>query len=538
MITNKKQLINLTIDEIKKVENKEEIETLTTDLFRKIANLCNTEKTFMGDRTYFINLVKQFENVPENLTSEYGKYTNHHAITTAYNCKYSELKTVKSVETEEIKNEENTTEEIVKPSKKPTTPKKAPVLDAQKLIDLAVSWLSSDNAYLIGVGIALLTGRRQSEVFFYSSFRADDENTMIVQYLSKKRGENYNLQYRIPVLCNSDLIESAVEKIRKTLPMSELMEIVNNSKDVGKSLQIARAQFNNNYSSQILKIYNNEARQYFADCEDKENKNDKDYFHGIRATYASIMYHLIHEKYQCSVNDSINYVKHCLAHDTDGIAQKYTEFKFKNLPSVDNFDDSIFDCDNINEVPIDNNENVKIEVNLTDLMSRLDVNSQVELSKKLAQNNSIESILALFISKGTQAITISQAVGNDTRKPDSRDKIGNLVLSMLQHNYNQEMIDNADDRIYIAINSSSVNVFSKEVTGKAIDKTTCIETVKKLQDKIDECYSKLDLSKKLFGRKNHVTGEIEVSNLHLRNKAKMVRVVNSIMEIYENQYRL
>lgn len=537
MTVNKKQLIANTIELIKTAANKDQIEVLTKDLLIKIADLCITEKTFMGDRTYFINLVKQFENVPENLSSEYGKYINHHAITTAYNCRYSELKTVKSVEIEEIKNEEITTEKIVKPSKKPTTPKKAPTLDAQKLIDLAVSWLSSDNAYLIGVGVALLTGRRQSEIYFHTSFKADDENTMIVQYLAKKR-DNYNLQFRIPVLCNSDLIESAVEKIRTMLPMLELMEIVNNSKDVGKGLHIARDKFNNNYSSQIVKIYNENARKYFADCEDTENKNDKDYFHGIRATYASILYHLSQEKYKCSVNDSIRYVKHCLSHDTDGIAQKYTEFRFKNLPSVDNFDDSIFDCENINEVPLEIRQDIKIELNITDLLQKLDINSQNELSRKLVSGENIESILASFIMKGAQAMMISQAVGNDSRKPDSRDKIGNLVLAMLQHNYNQEMIDNADDRIYIAINSSSVNLFSKQVTGKGIDKTTCIETVKKLQDKINDCNEKLKLNEKLFGRKNHVTGEIEISNLHLRNKVKMDTVVKSILDIYENQYRV
>ena len=541
--------IETAIEQIKTATDKETIEKITNEVMEVMSNRLNeigknkglriNKKRFIDDRkTLFINKINELENVPDELKSEYeskyGVRLNHHAVTVAYQFEYKETENTPIEETE------NTP--IEKTQKPPKTPKKAVTLDATKLIDLAISWLDSDDFYLIGIGVALLTGRRQSEIYFYSTFKADDENTMIVQYLSKKRGENYNHQFRIPVLCNSDLIENAVEKIRKLAPMTELLEIVNNSKNIELGLKTARDKFNNSYSSQILKVYNNEARNYFQDCENKELENDKDYFHGIRATYASIFYHLIQAKYQCSVHDSINYVKHCLSHDTDGIAQKYTEFRFKNLPSVDNLDDSIFSIDNICEVPLEIKEDIKIELNISDLLQKLDINSQNELSKKLANSENIESVLATFIMKATQAMMVSQAVGKseEIKKPDTRDKIGNIVLAMIQHNHNQESIENPDDRIYYAINSSSIDNVSKHITGKNIDRATLKKTCDNLESKINDCHNSLKLSEKLATRKNS-DGIAELANYHVRgekNQVKLELVLNSIKSIYESQYSL
>lgn len=538
-------MIEDAVEQIKKTTDKETIEKITIELMEKLSSTVSrngknkgvqiTEKTFLnGHRKVFIDSIKKIENVPENLKSGYKGHLNHHAITVAYEFKYQKIDAETTVQ-----NPVETTKETPKPHKK------AVKLDATKLIDLAIKWLESDNFYLIGIGVALLTGRRQSEIYFYTTFKADDENTMIVQYLSKKRGENYKKQFRIPVLCNSDLIENAVEKIRKLAPMDYLYEIVNNSKNVELGLKLAREKFNDSYSSEILKVYNGEARPYFQDCEDKELKNDKDYFHGIRAVYASLFYHLVQQKYGCSVNDAVDYVKECLSHDTDGIALKYTEFNFINLPSVENFDDSVFSIENICEVPYENNEDVKIELNLTELLQKLDINSQQELSKKLTENENIESVFATFIIKATRAMMVNQAVNGDVENekpklPDARDKIGNIVLAMIQHNHNQELIEDENERIYYAINPSSIDNVSKHLTGKNIDKITLKNTCKNLETKINDCHNSLRLSEKLASRKNP-DGTMELANYHLRgekNRDKLEIVVNSIKEIYEKQYSL
>jgi hypothetical protein len=352
---------------------------------------------------------------------------------------------------------------------------------------------------------------------------------MIVQYLSKKR-DNYNLQFRIPVLCNSDLIERAVEKIRKLLPMTELMEIVNNSKHVGKGLQTARDKFNNNYSSQIFTVYNETARKYFTDCEDVENKNDKDYFHGIRAAYASIMFYLIQEKYKCSVNDSIDYVKHCLSHDTDGIAQKYTEFRFKNLPSVAEFDDAIFATENICEVPLEFKEDKKHELNFTKLIQKLDIVSQQKLAVLLTENQGdLETTLATFISKATQSMMLANAVGNGNNvKPDARNKIANVVLAMMQYNATQKSKEKPD---FIYISSSSVGSVANAIFGKNIDPKTLRETVANLSSQIDKNYIELGVLQYIKTR--IVNGTEEYTNLHLRGD-KMKEVIHEITSIYES----
>ena len=532
--------------------DKESIEKITNEMLEMMSDrimmsgtnkgLRISEKTFNNDKTNFlkklVEKLESIENIPDDLKSEYKGYQNHHSITIIHEFKYPKN------DAQPI--EKTTIKPIESKPKLPKKPKKAVTLDAQKLINLAVSWLSSDDFYLIGIGVALLTGRRQSEIYFYTTFKADENNTMIIQYLSKKRGENYNSQYRIPVLCNSDLIESAIEKIRQLAPMQELLEIVNNSKNIELGLKTARDKFNNSYSSQILKIYNNEARNYFQDCENKELGNDKDYFHGVRATYASIFYHLIQAKYQCSVHDSINYVKHCLSHDTDGIAQKYTEFNFNNLPSVDDLDDSIFSIDNICEVPLEIKEDIKIELNISDLLQKLDINSQNELSKKLTSGENIESILASFIMRATQAMIISQSAGKTDggiiiKKPDTSDKIGNIVLAMIKYNHNQNLIEDVNNRIYYAINTSSIDAVSKFITNRKIDKITLKKTYDNLKNKIDECHTTLKLSEKLSNRKNEHTGIVELANYHLRgdkNNDKMELVLNSIKSIYESQYSL
>ncbi|MFM6158967.1 MAG: protelomerase family protein, partial [Sphaerospermopsis kisseleviana] len=179
------QLIEKTVELIKVSTDKKTIANITNQLMEDLNNREYrgnqiSEKTFLNNRKEFVSKINEIENIPDDLKSEYKGHFNHHAVTTAYEFKY----VVKTQENVEIK----TTEELKTTEKtKLKTPKKAVTLDAQKLIDLAVSWLDSDNAYVIGLGVALLTGRRQSEIFFYTTFKADDENTMIVQYLSKKR---------------------------------------------------------------------------------------------------------------------------------------------------------------------------------------------------------------------------------------------------------------------------------------------------------------------------------------------------------------
>ena len=287
---------------------------------------------------------------------------------------------------------------------------------------------------------------------------------------------------------------------------------------------------NNVYSSQIVKIYNSEARHYFSDCENAENENNKDYFHGIRAVYASILYSMILEKYKCSVHDSINYVKHCLSHDTDGIAQKYTEFRFKNLPSVDNFDDSMFSTENICEVPLEISEDKKCELNLTKLFQKLDIVSQQKLATLLAENeHDIESTLASFISKATQSMMIAEAIGKgNNTKPDARNKIANIIFAMIQYNATQKCLEHPN---FIYISSSSVGTVANAIFGKNIDPKTLRDTIANLSNQIDKSYEELCLLRHIKTRT--VNGVDEYTNLHLRGD-KMKVAIQEITTIYES----
>jgi len=521
-----KVLIQNAIEAVNNSQNQDDIKVIVDRFIKDLANNCNTESTFNNNRTKFVNTFKNLE-ISENLQLTYKNHINHCAVTFALEAgKYSELRQLETIETSEETN--NHVQEI--PTKTNNQKTKAVTLDAQKLIDLSVSLLSSDDYRDIGIGIAFLTGRRQSEVFFYTTFKADDENTMIVQNLSKKRGDNFDNAYRIPVLCNSDLIENAVEKLRKIQPMSELYQIVNNSKNVELGLKTAREKFNDSYNTTILERYNQIARPVFKDFEN-EIENKTSYFHGLRAASASIWYYL-HDSMGYSVEDNIKYVKHALAHDTDGIAQRYTKFKFVNLPSVELFDESVFDINNINEVKIEKSQEKIIELNLTKLIQKLDVVSQQKLSEILQQSDNYETTFATFISKATQAMMVSNAVGNgENVKPDARNKIGNIVMAMINYNASQQTMI---DPLYIAINASSVGKMAEYITSKSIDPTTLKNTVSNLSIQIDKCHSELDLFTKLGSRKNPTTNQSELSNLHLRNKDKMNQVLECVKTIYES----
>ena len=526
----------MTMNLIRDCNDKESIEKITIDLmrqynFRLYRGKQISKKTFDNDRTFFIKQIESLKNISKDLKSEYKGHLNHHAVTVAYQYEYvpTEQTTEQITEQPSEQPSEQTAEQTTEqPTKKPAPKKeKAVTLDAQKLIDFAVSLLSSDDYREIGIGVAFLTARRQSEIFFYTTFKADDENTMIVQCLSKKRGDNFDNAYRIPVLCNSDLIENAVERMRKIKPMHELYQIVSNSKNIELGLKTAREKFNNSYNKSILEQYNEVARPLFKDFENIIDNKD-DYFHGLRAASASIWYYL-HDSLGYSVENNIDFVKHALAHDTDGIAQRYTKFKFVNLPDIKSFDESVFDIGNINEVKIEKVEDKVVELNLTKLIQKLDMVSQQNLSEMLQQSDNLETVLANFISKATQAKMVSNAVGNgDNVKPDARNKIGNIVMAMINYNATQKDLQ---DPKFIYISASKVGDVASAIFGKNIDPKTLRATVDNLSTQIEESYKQFNVLAHLKTRS--INGVNEYTNNHIRGD-KMIEVMEKITAIYES----
>ena len=74
MTTTKKQLIADTIELIKGADSKEAIEKITHDFCLELARMSSKAvNSYNNPRTEFIKAIKNFENVPENLKSEYKK---------------------------------------------------------------------------------------------------------------------------------------------------------------------------------------------------------------------------------------------------------------------------------------------------------------------------------------------------------------------------------------------------------------------------------------------------------------------------------
>lgn len=493
------ETISQYVLKIKDAKSVDEIQGLTLECLNLLENRKTKDgnkiafKTFMNYKTAFIEAIKAIEVDSEKI--EYKGHQNHPAVTFAY-----QYNTKQSLDEKEVDK----------------TPTKATCLNAQKLIEIGENLLESDDWKQIGMGVALLTGRRQSEIYFFSKFEADNENTMLVQYLSKKR-DNYASKFRIPCLAHSDKIEAAIERMRKCKPMTELYEIVNNSKDMSLSLKLAREKFNNLYSSTILETFNRVIRPHL---QDGETENDKDYFHSLRACYASIFYHLCDKKFNCSVEQTQNFIKAALSHDTDGIAQKYLSFKFENLPDVNIFDDSIFSLETIKEVPVI--EDKKIEINVSRLLQKIDLNTQ-EILLKAIQDSDVESAIAKLLLQASK----SEMVGS-IAKNGCKNVIANLVWSCIKYNESQRHSENP---LFVVVTSSFVGNLAKSICLKNIDPKTLRDAIENLDFQIAQSNLELGIENHVGVRK--IDGIKQLTNTHLRG-AKMVDIVEKIRVIYDS----
>ncbi len=459
----------------------------------------NAKRTFENHMTALNNLLKELP-ITEELKTEYNGHENHAALTNSYEITkvYPELH-AKWLSQNNLEVPVLTTVETTE-TKKPKAKKgeAAPVLDASKLINQAINLLTSTQWQDIGMGISMLTGLRQADSYFYTKLEAENTNSMLITGISKKRGNKQFETFRIPVLHNSDEIEAAYERLRKMKPFHELHIIANE-----KGLIPAREQFNNDNSSTILKRFGETFKSLLP-----EGEND---FHALRGCAASIWYHLMKDIRKCNGQDSTEFAKNALAHDTDGVVQRYLKINFENLPTLS---EEVFkDMERYTEVENTTIPDKVIALNLSEIMRKLDVNSQADLAIML-QNSSIEDVLTNLISRGLYHIKMQESLGGNL-KPNNTQKLSNVILAMMEYNYKQKESSNPR---YIYISISQVQRMGQEILGKQPDRNTVKAAMDGFNKEIEACHTALGIEEKI--------------NLSLRGQDKIASVIDAVSSIY------
>ena len=119
----------------------------------------------------------------------------------------------------------------------------------------------------IAAGLAVLTGRRSTEVLKTAQFEWKTEFSVVFIGALKRKGEEKVLSFEIPTLCQSEYVISAWEKLRKILPTSEL----------------TNAQVNT-YSDSVSAACD----KHFADLVNPTEGRERLYTHLFRKIYATI----------------------------------------------------------------------------------------------------------------------------------------------------------------------------------------------------------------------------------------------------------
>lgn len=176
------------------------------------------------------------------------------------------------------------------------------ILDVDGYIQKAVDLIETDSFIDNVLGLAALTGRRVAEIGCTANFSYIDDHTVNFTGQLKTKGIDNDLSFAIPVLNNSNIIISNLEKIRE-----------NYSKYKNNPVK-----FHNNCSSQLSKKVN----QFEPFVEDKLTAKD------LRAVYASIAFNRYCKNDRM---DDTAYYSYILGHDEkdNDTCLSYTKYKIK-----------------------------------------------------------------------------------------------------------------------------------------------------------------------------------------------------------------
>jgi len=128
--------------------------------------------------------------------------------------------------------------------------------------------LSSREWADIAAGLAVLTGRRSTEVMKTATFTPKTDYSVTFSGALKRKGEQTPVVFEIPTLCRAEYILKAIQRLREVVPTNHLTE----------------TQVNNRYSRSVAQSCNH----HFADLVEPPVGKDNLYTHLFRKIYATI----------------------------------------------------------------------------------------------------------------------------------------------------------------------------------------------------------------------------------------------------------
>jgi hypothetical protein len=124
---------------------------------------------------------------------------------------------------------------------------KPTIVNWHEMIKTAISLLNSDSAYEIALGLLLLTGRRSVEIWKTGRFKLipSSREQLIFSGQAKTKGSlNAKDNYPIFVLCDSELIVSALAKLRSMKDFTNSTEREVNSNTAPRMSKLVKRHFN------------------------------------------------------------------------------------------------------------------------------------------------------------------------------------------------------------------------------------------------------------------------------------------------------
>lgn len=191
-----------------------------------------------------------------------------------------------------------------------------PLHNPEGIIARAEEMLERESYAAIGLGIALLTGRRDYEVFVSGSFSIDDDQPfwMVFSGQAKTRNADKMRQwFRIPVLCDPEKIIQAVKRLRMVKDLTSFLP-VENMPEGRKAAYTPSQAFQNRVGKTLRETCTRYFDQLIPSCTP----------HDLRKAYAVIAY----DQFAPVDMSPSRFISEILGHDENdlGTAQSYQDF--------------------------------------------------------------------------------------------------------------------------------------------------------------------------------------------------------------------
>lgn len=149
-------------------------------------------------------------------------------------------------------------------------------LAVEELVAIATRLLDSPQWADVGAGLAVLIGRRVSEILL-SGFSLSTEHSLDFTDPSKKTGLDKDFTIEIPTLAPASIVLQAIERLQQALNIADLKQEKSSSKELKRAV-------NRLYSEAIAQ----QCDRHFRDLVPKRQDKDNLYTHLFRAVYATI----------------------------------------------------------------------------------------------------------------------------------------------------------------------------------------------------------------------------------------------------------